>query len=301
MGAVTLREPGVTAELDHLQQDVASPSAPESEQAPAAPVAPMPMPAVGRLDVGPADDPAERDADRRADEALARLRRLATGDGPAPDAAGPGAHQHAPGCDHLRRTEADGPVGLEGGPVPDETASRIERLRSAGSPLPEPVRRRMENGFGVGFDDVRIHVGAEPARLNRAVSARAFTTGRDIFFGQGEFAPGTASGERVLAHELAHTLQPNSGPVQRRATVRRVASSYKSHVDIRTMKLSKFDAYAREQADWATSDAITEDKEAFRSLRRLARADDGLVLGSWWTVRRSRAGGAADRSGGRHP
>jgi hypothetical protein len=227
--------------------------------------------------VGAADDAAEHDADRRADVALAHLRRL--GSDPAGQPSVGETHQHPPGCDHLRRTVAGGTVGLEGGPVPDETASRIDRLRPSGVPLAEPVRRRMETAFGTGLGGVRIHVGEEPARLNRAVSARAFTTGRDIFFGKGEFAPGTASGERVLAHELAHTLQP-AGPVQRTSTLRRVASVYRSDEDLKKMTLSAFDAHAVAQADWAVSPEIAADKEALRSLLSFARADDGLVLGS---------------------
>src|SRR5436305_946644 len=46
-----------------------------------------------------------------------------------------------------------------------------------------------------------------PARLNRALGARAFTIGHDIAFGTGEYRPGTAAGDVLIAHELAHTIQ----------------------------------------------------------------------------------------------
>ena len=68
----------------------------------------------------------------------------------------------------------------------------------------------MEGAFGADFSGVRIHADETAAKLNTAVSARAFTTGQDIFFGKGQLAPETAEGERVLAHELAHTLQPET-------------------------------------------------------------------------------------------
>src|SRR5690606_19011840 len=58
---------------------------------------------------------------------------------------------------------------------------------------------------------VRVHTGSEADGLARSVSARAFTTGHDIFFGAGEYSPDTAEGERVLAHEIAHTQQQSGG------------------------------------------------------------------------------------------
>lgn len=66
----------------------------------------------------------------------------------------------------------------------------------------------MESAFDADFSGVRIHTGDSSSRLNNLISARAFTTGQDIFFGAGHFAPGSPGGDHVLAHELAHTLQP---------------------------------------------------------------------------------------------
>ena len=157
------------------------------------PNAPVPLPArAPDLVVGHAEDAAELDADRRADAALGRLARRSADTG------------------QPRRSPASSTpaVGYDGGPVPDDVAGRIERLRGAGEPLPAATRARMEQGFGASFSGVRLHVGDEPARLNRLVSAEAFTVGRDVFFGAGRFDPDSPNGERVLAHELAHTLQP---------------------------------------------------------------------------------------------
>lgn len=197
------------SELQHVTRSLAD-SAPETPAAtaPAGPRAPVPLPApASGLVVGGADDAAELDADRRADDALARLARRSVDGGEVPAQE---HHLHGPGCDHLRRLPAPSgtaAVGHAGGPVPDEVADRIERLRGSGEALPAATRARMEEGFGASFSGVRMHVGDEPARLNRLVSAQAFTVGRDIFFGEGRFDPGSPSGERVLAHELAHTLQ----------------------------------------------------------------------------------------------
>ncbi len=91
--------------------------------------------------------------------------------------------------------------------MPDGVATRITAQRRHGRPLDENVRGRLESGFGASLTGVRIHSGSEAAVLSRQLSSRAFTTGRDIFFGAGEFRPDTPDGEHMLAHEAAHVLQ----------------------------------------------------------------------------------------------
>ena len=44
-----------------------------------------------------------------------------------------------------------------------------------------------------------------------ALNARAFTVGQDMFFGPGQFAPDTSAGQRLIAHETAHTVQQQGG------------------------------------------------------------------------------------------
>jgi outer membrane protein OmpA-like peptidoglycan-associated protein len=72
----------------------------------------------------------------------------------------------------------------------------------------------MEARFGADFSAVRVHDDARAAESARAVDAHAYAVGSDLVFGAGRYAPGTASGDRLLAHELAHTLQ--QGGVARR-------------------------------------------------------------------------------------
>ena len=157
------------------------------------------------LTVGSVDDPAEAAADRAADVALRRL------------SSSPESHQHEDDGADIHRHADTGTgapvVGAAGGTLDDSTASRIEGARSSGRPLPGAVRGRMEQAFGTGFGQVRVHDNPSAAALSTSISASAFTTGNDIFFGRGQFSPDTAGGERVLAHELAHTLQqsPNIG------------------------------------------------------------------------------------------
>jgi hypothetical protein len=69
----------------------------------------------------------------------------------------------------------------------------------------------MEAGFGQDFSAVRLHVGERAERATNELNARAFTVGRDIWFGRNQLAPATPSGQRLLAHELAHVVQQGAG------------------------------------------------------------------------------------------
>jgi Domain of unknown function (DUF4157) len=84
-------------------------------------------------------------------------------------------------------------------------------LRSPGVPLDAATRAFMEPRFGHDFSGVRVHSDGRAAESARAVSAVAYTVGHHIAFDAGEYQPGTESGRRVLAHELAHVVQ--QGPV----------------------------------------------------------------------------------------
>jgi len=91
-----------------------------------------------------------------------------------------------------------------------ETGTRIGAVRGDGRPLSSVERGFMEPRFGVDFGAVRVHSDEEADTRSRALHARAFTVGSDIFFRAGEYTPGTADGRRLLAHELTHTIQQGS-------------------------------------------------------------------------------------------
>ena len=113
------------------------------------------------------------------------------------------------------------PINKEGEPVltkgsntiPEVNSSfqrQLEQSKGSGSPLPEHTRTSMKPKFGADLSDVRIHTDRQAAGLAKAVNAKAFTTGKDIYFGANRFSPGTGSGDRLIAHELTHTLQQKS-------------------------------------------------------------------------------------------
>jgi hypothetical protein len=86
-----------------------------------------------------------------------------------------------------------------------------EVLRSPGQPLDPATRAFMEPRFGHDFSSVRVHTDARAAESAHAVSADAYTVGRDIVFDTGRHASGTTSGRELLAHELAHVVQQGGG------------------------------------------------------------------------------------------
>ena len=75
------------------------------------------------------------------------------------------------------------------------------------------VRTRMEAAFSADFTGVRIHTTAVSNGLVNQLGARALTTGSHVFFAPGKYGPGTPSGDRLLAHELAHVVQQRAGLV----------------------------------------------------------------------------------------
>jgi Domain of unknown function (DUF4157)/Pre-toxin TG len=82
-----------------------------------------------------------------------------------------------------------------------------EVLHSSGQPLDSTTRTLMESRFDADFGQVRVHSDGQALASARALQSSAYTVGRDIVFGAGQFAPHTAQGQRLLAHELTHVVQ----------------------------------------------------------------------------------------------
>jgi hypothetical protein len=111
---------------------------------------------------------------------------------------------------------------LGDGILPDGTAhpdveAMIARTRGSGSPLAPASRESAAERLGDSLDDVRVHNDDTADALAQSVSARAFTTGSDVYFAKGEYQPGSSGGDELLTHELAHVVQqrdaPKTGPL----------------------------------------------------------------------------------------
>jgi hypothetical protein len=80
----------------------------------------------------------------------------------------------------------------------------------------------MERAFEADFSGVKVHTDTEADIMNRQLNARAFTTGQDIFFREGEYSPSSGSGQKLIAHELTHVVQQTGkGKVQRKVNKQR--------------------------------------------------------------------------------
>ena len=153
------------------------------------------------LTISEPGDALEREADRIAEQVLS----APSGTTPAA-----GAYVSGAGRGTLQAKE------LVGQP-PSETVAGASLASSAsstlsGQPLPLPVKAFFEPRFGHDFSRVRVHTDARAAASARAVGAQAYTVGRDVVFGAGQYAPGTSAGNRLLAHELAHVVQQSRQP-----------------------------------------------------------------------------------------
>ncbi|WP_255954119.1 eCIS core domain-containing protein [Streptomyces odontomachi] len=84
-------------------------------------------------------------------------------------------------------------------------------VSGAGQPLDPSVRRDLEEQLGHDLSKVRLHTDRDAGALTEMLGADAVAVGQDIFFRAGAFAPGTADGRRLLAHELLHTVQNPHG------------------------------------------------------------------------------------------
>jgi hypothetical protein len=81
-------------------------------------------------------------------------------------------------------------------------AAGIDSLKGGGSPLPPAVRRDLEPRFGLSFGPVRVHTDARAARTAKAINARAFTTGKDVVFGPGQYS-------KVELEGLPSSIEPS--------------------------------------------------------------------------------------------
>jgi hypothetical protein len=107
------------------------------------------------------------------------------------------------------RGATGGTVGLEGGALPDDMAGRIDGLRGIGSTLNDGVRAAAEPALGFDLSGIRVHQDSTSDSLARGMTAKAFTSGTDIFLRSDV----SANDSRLMSHELAHVAQQAGGDV----------------------------------------------------------------------------------------
>jgi hypothetical protein len=96
-----------------------------------------------------------------------------------------------------------------------QISSQISQSKGSGQSLPAPVQAEMGQKIGADFSGVSIHTDSQAAGMSSALGAQAFTHGSDVYFNEGKYQPESSSGKHLLAHELTHTVQQGSAPIQR--------------------------------------------------------------------------------------
>jgi hypothetical protein len=129
----------------------------------------------------------------------------------------------------LGRSMGDG-LTPEGGVHPG-VEQRISSSRGSGASLDAGVQSKFSPELGDSLSDVRVHTDSTADALARSVSARAFATGSDLYFAQGEYKPGTSSGDKLLAHELTHVVQQRGAPTSGPMTVSQPGDSMETQAD----------------------------------------------------------------------
>ena len=169
----------------------------------------------------------ERDPDRLAAHEQVRA--------PQPEPADPAAPLHELASNVGNRAfsstiarEASGI--LPSGEVHPAVQSEISSTRGGGASLDSSVADRFSGSLG-DLSDVRVHTDDNADRLNRSVSARAFATGTDVYFARGEYQPGSADGDRLIAHELAHVVQQRGAPQGGPLTVSQPGDAMETEAD----------------------------------------------------------------------
>jgi Domain of unknown function (DUF4157) len=148
-----------------------------------------------KLEVSQPGDALEHEADRVAQQVMRMPSSERVGDA------------ISPGAPRISRYSAGSSPGLAD--VPDAVQ---DVLGSSGQPLDANTRGFFEPRFGRDFADVRVHTDGKASASARALRAAAYTVGNNVVFSNGRYAPGTAAGQSLLAHELTHTVQQQGAP-----------------------------------------------------------------------------------------
>lgn len=169
----------------------------------------------------------------------------------------------------LAQRTAAGPSELD-----EETSQAIQRQRGSGHELDSDVAQNAGEALGQDFEGVRVHTDGQSDQINRQIGARAFTTGSDIFFREGEYNPHSQGGQKLIHHELTHVVQQKAipgattdGPLQ----VNDPHDSHEAEADKVANHLSSEGvqrAAVEEEEEVMTKPAAEEEEEVMTKLQR---------------------------------
>ncbi len=170
-----------------------------------------------KLKIGQPGDIYEKEADRMADQVMQMSDSQSKSGGTVTNQNQISPIQRLyPQCGEEKELQAK----LLGNTIPQVTPhiqTQIDSLRGQGQQLPNSTRSYFGSLSGYDVGNVRLHTDPCAAQLAQSLNARAFTIGRDIVFGAGQYTPQSFEGKKLLAHELTHVLQQGNG----RSVIRR--------------------------------------------------------------------------------
>ncbi|MDY6795816.1 MAG: DUF4157 domain-containing protein [Actinomycetota bacterium] len=152
-----------------------------------------------KLIIGEPDDKYEREADRVAKQVMRMNDPRDGGKAVTP-------------VDPVSKVTGVNSKGMVAPPIVHEV------LGSPGQPLDARTRAYMEPRFGHDFSRVRVHKDARSVESAQALNALAYTVGRDMVFGERQYAPATVIGQKLIAHELTHAAQQEKERQSKRNT-----------------------------------------------------------------------------------
>lgn len=178
-------------------------------------------PLQAKLEVSSPDDPAEKEAERVADEVVRMDAPEADTDERDEESAEEGRTRDDNDLGLIRTVPVSrmGSTSVSG----DSEAAVQQGVQGDGKPLPAQTRSEFEAKMGADFSDVSVHTNSTADEGARSINAEAYTMGSDIAFAKGNYSPDSREGRKLLAHELTHTVQ--QGGAKRKKTVHRNGGS----------------------------------------------------------------------------
>ncbi|NEO83257.1 MAG: DUF4157 domain-containing protein [Spirulina sp. SIO3F2] len=156
-----------------------------------------------KLTIGEPGDKYEREADAMAAQVVSQINQPGGLEVVAPKAEEPAS----PTVQRL--VTANG-----GGAANGEFESTLNQTLGKGHRLDSNLQAKLGTAMNADFSGLTIHTDQTADVMCKSIGARAFTTGSDIYFGQGEYQPSTSQGQFLITHEATHSMQQGAADVQ---------------------------------------------------------------------------------------
>ncbi|HLT35309.1 MAG TPA: DUF4157 domain-containing protein, partial [Enhygromyxa sp.] len=100
---------------------------------------------------------------------------------------------------------------MSGRDIADPQAATGYMSHSRGEPMQDELAKQLGGQLGQAVDGVVLHRDAAAAKAAASINAQAFSVNEHIFFGGNSYAPNSAAGRRLIAHETTHVIQHQRG------------------------------------------------------------------------------------------